>query len=63
MMKKYYGEKYAFFYAFHLNYTGFLIYPLIFGIACFSYQVYEYATSPKYETNPATGKPDKKKPF
>lgn len=40
MIKKYYGEKMAFFVAFFLNYTAHLMFPALLGIGLFSYQMY-----------------------
>lgn len=40
----YYGEKMAFFYAWLMFYTGWLIIPAIPGIALFIYQMFEVAT-------------------
>jgi hypothetical protein len=40
MIKKYYGEKMAFYVAFMLNYTAHLFVPAILGIALFSYQMW-----------------------
>mmetsp|Transcript_28020 Transcript_28020/g.42372 ORF Transcript_28020/g.42372 Transcript_28020/m.42372 type:complete len:133 (-) Transcript_28020:1885-2283(-) len=41
-MKNYYGEKYAFEYAFLLHYQAWLYIPAILGIALFGYQIHRY---------------------
>ena len=42
MIKNYYGEKYAFTYAFLLHYQAWLIIPSVLGVLLFFYQLYLY---------------------
>ena len=44
LLKKYYGEKFAFYFVYFMHYQGQLILPSILGILLFSYQMYWYAT-------------------
>lgn len=39
MIKKYFGEKYAFFYGFFLTYTAYLLLPAMLGLALFVYEI------------------------
>ena len=61
MLKKYYGEKFAFYYAFFLNYLAFLLYPTVLGLCIFGYQIYDYNATPlSAKTQTVTGKDGKK---
>jgi hypothetical protein len=42
MLKNYYGEKYAYEFAFLLHYQAWLFIPTIFGIFLFAFQIYKY---------------------
>lgn len=39
MMKKYFGEKYAFFYSFYVSYTAYLFFPAALGVALTAYEL------------------------
>lgn len=45
MFKKYFGEKYAFFYGYYRTYNAYLLEPMIVGMTCFGYQIYTYITA------------------
>lgn len=39
LIKKYFGEKFSFFYGFYQMYNAYLMDPMLIGIACFIYQL------------------------
>lgn len=43
LIKKYYGERFAFYFTFFLTYNAWLQLPALIGLTIFGYQMYEYA--------------------
>lgn len=43
IIKKYYGERYAFFFAYFLQYQAWLFFPSLVGVIIFGYQMYDAA--------------------
>ena len=45
LLKKYYGEKFAFYFIYFVHYQGQLIVPSIVGVILFSYQMYWFSVT------------------
>jgi len=56
LLKKYYGERFAFYFLFFSTYQSWLFYPSFFGLVLFCYQIYLY-TQDKVTLHDAIGNP------
>lgn len=45
MIKKYYGERFGFYYLYLLNYQAMLFFPAVAGLLLFAWQMYNYSLS------------------
>jgi hypothetical protein len=52
LVKKYYGERFAFFFAYFVHYQAILLYPAFLGLLLFGSQMYWFGTG-KYGMNDA----------